>query len=320
MIAFTNPAFLLHDTGQHPENMRRMQVFEDIARFDPDYDALTLTALIHEQTYIRDVREASAYVSSYLDSDTVVGPGSMQAALAGVNAAILAAEKEDFAILRPPGHHAYPNRASGFCIFNNIAIATAYHRTQGKRIMIIDFDGHYGDGTSHIFYEDEQVLFLSFHQFPAFPGNGKVDEIGYAQGKGYTINVPLPPYSGDDVFLHAFKAYLPLVEQFQPDMIGLSAGFDAHTSDPLLQLELTFGTFHMIGSLIRDQNLPTFAVLEGGYNIETLPKCVQCFLAGYNGEPLPFTEPSTTSNRKCWEAYELDLHIGIGLLSPYWKF
>lgn len=320
MIAFSNPAFLLHDTGQHPENMLRMKAFGDIPMFDSDYDALKLTALIHEQTYIREVREACAYVPSRLDHDTVVGPGSMQAALAGVNAAMLAAEKKDFAILRPPGHHAYPNRATGFCLFNNIAIATAHYLAHGKRIMIIDFDGHYGDGTSHIFYENDQVLFMSFHQFPAFPGNGKAEEIGGSQGKGFTINIPIPPYSGDDIFLHAFKTYLPLVEQFQPDIIGLSAGFDAHISDPLLQLELTFGTFHMIGSLIRGLDLPTFAVLEGGYNIHTLPKCVQCFLAGFNGEPVPFAEPSTSSKRACWEAYDLDLHIGIGLLSDYWKF
>ncbi|NND04775.1 MAG: histone deacetylase [Saprospiraceae bacterium] len=320
MIAFTNPAFLLHDTGQHPEHIMRMHAFGDIPVFDPDYDALALASKVHHKNYIREVREACAYVQSYLDGDTIVGPGSMQAAIAGVNATMLAAERGDFAIVRPPGHHAYPDHASGFCLFNNIGIATSHYRSQGKRVAILDFDGHLGDGTSHIFYEDDQVLFISLHQYPAFPGKGTADEIGNARGKGFTINVPLPPHSGDDIFLHGLKTFLPVVTQFKPDMIGLSAGFDAHQNDPLLQLNLSYDAFHKVGSAVRDQNIPSFAVLEGGYNLQELPKCAASFLAGYNGRPSPYKQAASASSRRCWEAYDINVHTSIGLLREYWRF
>jgi acetoin utilization deacetylase AcuC-like enzyme len=255
-----------------------------------------------------------------IDADTVVSTGSFNAAIGAVGAAIIAAKTSDFALVRPPGHHAYRNHGSGFCLFNNIAIASQWLKTQGKRVAIIDFDGHLGDGTSDIFYADSDILYWSLHQFPAFPGQGRPDEIGTGKGRGFTINVPLPPGSGDDIFLHAFKNYLPVIEQFEPDVLAISAGFDAHRLDPLLQLDLSSTVFHEIGVLIREQGVHSFAVLEGGYNTEVLPACVYNFLAGINGQEIPYPDGNTTSYRQIWEQYDLDLHSGMSFLAPYWKF
>ncbi|MCL4115870.1 UNVERIFIED_CONTAM: hypothetical protein GTU68_035716 [Idotea baltica] len=232
----------------------------------------------------------------------------------------MASESNDFALVRPPGHHAFADRHSGFCFFNNVSIAAERLRQDGKRVLILDFDGHLGDGTSDIFYESSDVLYWSLHQFPAFPGNGRNSEIGRGAGLGYNVNVPLPPESGDDIFMHAFKSYLPIIEQFQPDVIAVSAGFDAHRFDPLLQLNVTVSSFFEIGRLIREQCNHIFAVLEGGYNKDVLPRGVYSFMAGINGEQLPYPEKAMTSRRTIWEAYELDLHLGISNLVDFWKF
>ncbi len=319
MKLFSHPAFLQHDTGAHPENRSRLDAFPKVAYEDLSDEVLSFVMTVHQKDYVQKVRETGKVHNSRLDQDTIVGPGSYQAALLGVSASMLAAERQDFALARPPGHHAYPNRASGFCLFNNIAIAVENARKNGKKVMIIDFDGHLGDGTSHIFYHTSEVLFFSLHQYPAFPGTGQCHEMGEGKGRGYTINIPLPPGSGDDIFMHALHAYLPVVEQFAPDLIAISAGFDGHLLDPLLQLGLSYGSFYQVGKLIASFSLPAFAVLEGGYNTEVLPKCVYCFLAGINSEDLPYEEAATTSNRSTWEVYEHTLHQGLGLLSPYWK-
>jgi acetoin utilization deacetylase AcuC-like enzyme len=320
MKLISNPVFLEHDTGQHPENRRRLEVIDQVEMVPISLDGSTYLPFVHEQSMIDMVQDAARNAPCWLDGDTVVSSGSYQAAIDAVACTIIAAHQGDFALVRPPGHHSYPDHVSGFCLFNNLAIAVESLRREGKRIFILDFDGHLGDGTSYFFYNTDQVMFWSLHQFPAFPGMGRSSEIGDQHGKGFTVNVPLPPGSADDIFMHAFKNYFPLIGQFEPDVIAISAGFDAHRYDPLLQLNLTANAFYEIGKMLRNQCDRIFAVLEGGYNLEVLPWCIHNFVAGMNGLAMPYEERISTSNRSSWEQYEFDLHLGISYLSPYWKF
>ena len=168
-------------------------------------------------------------------------------------------------------------------------------------------------------YNTDQVLYWSIHQYPAFPGNGTVDEIGAGKGTGFNINVPLPPDSGDDIFMDAVQSILPIAEQFKPDVVAVSAGFDGHLHDLLLQLRLTADSFYRIGELLGQRFGRTFAVLEGGYNVGELPKCLYNFVAGYHQEQMRFIEKPTESNIKVWSEYEIRLNSLLGLLKNYWS-
>ena len=313
-----DPVFLEHNTGMHPENHKRLEAFGELP-ITPAPSGEEYLTLIHRPEYIEKVKRACEG-GLHLDQDTATSPGSFEAALRAVGATIQAAEQGDFVLARPPGHHAYSDRASGFCLFNNVSIAAEYLARQGKKVLICDFDGHLGDGTSHIFYESKQVMYWSLHQYPAFPGHGWTNEIGKGEGKGYTIMGPLPPGSGDDIFMNAFTSFLPIAEQFEPDIIAVSAGFDAHQYDLLLELRTSATTYYRIGELLRERFPSIFATLEGGYNVEELPRCVFNFLAGINGEPIPFPEKQTETPLQIWQTYELNLQSAIMQLRQFWKF
>lgn len=312
-----NSIFLRHDTDNHPENRKRLEAFGKLQETELS-DAEQYLELFHQKDYIDRIKNPVAD-KIYLDSDTILSPISYQSAVRAVSATILASQRSDFALVRPPGHHSHPNRAAGFCIFNNISIAVQKLIFEGKRVFIFDFDGHLGDGTEQFFYDSDRVLFWSLHQYPAYPGGGGVDDIGAGVGTGYTINVPLPPKSADDIYLKAVKTLLPIAEQFKPDVVGVSAGFDGHHADPLLDLNLSLDVYYHLGVLLHERFQNIFATLEGGYNTDTLPKCVYNFIDGINGQPIRFSEQPQETVFLAMEEFENTFQKLITNLSPYWK-
>lgn len=313
-----NDIFLSHDTGMHPENIKRLKSLGALESTDINCDAQILK-LIHTQAYIDHVIHVCRNGGGYLDQDTVVSPYSYKAALYAVGATLKAAENGDFAIVRPPGHHAYPDHSSGFCVFNNVAIVTEHLVRQGKKVLIFDFDGHLGDGTEKIFYNSDQVLYWSLHQYPAFPGWGSEEEVGAGKGKGYTINVPLPPGSGDDLYFMGIKHLLPVARKFAPDIVAVSAGFDAHQHDLLLDLRLSANAYYKIGVILREQFDHVFATLEGGYNVVEFPRCLNNFVNGINGEKPYYEEQSTDSSLQVRDEFELRLSALEKNLSRIWQ-
>lgn len=309
--------FLAHQTGGHPERPERLSAFVDLPNATlPEVESWL--SLVHDEDYIDQVRRASAS-GHWLDPETPISSGSWGAAISAVAATRLAMETGGFALCRPPGHHAYPGHASGFCIFNNVAIIANHLANCGKKVLIFDFDSHLGDGTSHIFEASNQVMYWSIHQYPAFPGHGWIDEIGVNRGKGFTLNTPLPPGSGDDLFWAGFDRFLPIALQFKPDIVAISAGFDGYQYDPLLDLGLSLDLYYKLGLRLSETFDQTFATLEGGYNLQVLPKCIYNFTAGMNHLPPPYHEQPTTSISRVREAFEANLYAGLHELAPYWS-
>ena len=308
-----NKIFLSHDTGSHPENIKRLQAFGDLEETNIE-SGLPYLALVHPESHIKIIREACA-CNDMLDQDTLTSPGSFEAAVHAAGAAVMASQSGGFALARPPGHHAYAARAGGFCLFNNIAVAAQKLVNEGKRVFIFDIDGHYGNGTSDIFYNTDKILYASLHQYPAFPGNGFVDELGAGEGRGFNINVPLPPGSGDDLFHEGCEYILSIARKFKPDAVAVSAGFDAHHSDPLLNLRLSANSFHWVGKSLSENFNHVFAVLEGGYNTDYLPKCVYNFIDGINGEKMRFIEDETVSHVRVADEFRRRMEMLKGLIA-----
>ncbi|WP_396259301.1 histone deacetylase family protein [Haloferula sp. A504] len=311
-----DPVCLQHDTGTHPECAARLAG----AGFEEETvpSGEEFLTLVHDPEHVERVREACAR-GVPLDPDTVTSPRSYEAALRAVGATLRAAGEGGFAITRPPGHHASASRVSGFCLFNNIAIAARKLANEGKRVLIFDFDGHMGDGTAAIFDDDDQVLYWSIHQYPAFPGTGSEEQTGSGKGVGHTVNVPLPPGSGDDLFMEGIRHTLPVARAFKPDVVAVSAGFDAHRLDPLLDLNVTEHSFHQVGRLLADEFSEVFATLEGGYEPRSLRSSVGAFLDGVNGRPFESGGKSTVSDFKHHDEFGMRLCHLEECLAPVWK-
>lgn len=284
--------FLKHDTGvDHPESAARLIVITSataaiqnrLIQKDPVLASKEIIASVHSMEHICNTEEASSN-SSYIDPDTVCSQDSFEAACKAVGAGIVALDgiknkefNRAFCAVRPPGHHATPTQAMGFCLFNNIAIAAKYAQKIGyKKVMIVDFDVHHGNGTQDTFYADDTVFYFSSHQAFAYPGTGMESHMGDKKGLGYTSNHLIMPDSGDSELLEIYEVELPKsIEFFQPDILLVSAGYDLHESDPLAQLNVTTEGVRKIVKLILDSvKIPSVFFLEGGYNVEALGKNV----------------------------------------------
>ncbi|MBI3611007.1 MAG: histone deacetylase [Nitrospirae bacterium] len=306
-----HPDYLLHDTGSyHPESPFRLKAI--IGRLEETGLMKRLTVCspgplrpdlaaritrVHRPDHLdrlKRLRPETGIVR--IDADTLMSSESYRVALLAVEGTLAAADgvmsgqfRNAFCAVRPPGHHAESNRAMGFCLFNNVAVAARYvqERHGLSRVMIIDWDVHHGNGTQHIFEEDPTVFYFSIHQFPFYPGTGSSDERGRGAGEGYTLNCPLPPGQGDDEYISVFeKSLRPVVEAFRPDFFLISAGFDAHRDDPLANMRVTEEGFAEMSRRVKAWadvycGGRVLSCLEGGYHLAALARSVERHLEIY---------------------------------------
>ena len=292
----TDEIYLQHDTGaMHPESKQRLVAINKA--IEPLRDKLLekfplwiteeLLQMVHSDEHIKNIKVSSQNATP-IDSDTICSKDSYTAAVKAVGAGITALDgikagefERAFCAVRPPGHHARPNQAMGFCLFNNIAVAARYAQKIGyKKVMIIDFDVHHGNGTQDAFYNDDTVFYFSSHQAFAYPGTGAERDKGEGKGKGFTANFLMMPESTDNELLDIYENDLPpLIHAFNPDIILISAGYDLHESDPLASLNITTkGIRKMVRGILDSRGVPFVFFLEGGYDVEALGRNVKVTL------------------------------------------
>jgi acetoin utilization deacetylase AcuC-like enzyme len=339
LTLFTSPRFADHLTPPgHPERVERFGVMQQVASefrqqggdvLEPRAASEEELARVHDREYIGLLRETAGR-AVMLDPDTFTSPESFEVACLAAGAGIAAVEHvlqtgagaRALALVRPPGHHAERNRAMGFCLFNTVAVAAAHARAHGlSRVAIVDYDVHHGNGTQWTFYDDPSVLFVSSHQFPYYPGTGAAQDIGAEQGTGFTVNLPLAAGATDADYAAVYdRIAWPILRQFRPELILLSAGFDAYEDDPLGGMRVTAGGFEQltaalvaVANEVCDGRL--VAVVEGGYDLTGLGDCLRAAIRALNdGKALPSTPANTSAPRGDATITAVRPH-----LARYWK-
>jgi acetoin utilization deacetylase AcuC-like enzyme len=312
-VLLRHPSSLEHDTGAHPESPRRIVAIERAlgerdwlgwdVRLSPQAARAKIEA-VHPARHVDRIEALCLRGGGMIDMDTIVSPGSFEAALHAAGGAIamvdalLGPERapSGASLHRPPGHHAEPARAMGFCLFDNVAIGAQHALDEhgARRVMIVDWDVHHGNGTSAIFHDRDDVLFCSIHESPLYPGTGPASDVGHGRGEGFTVNLPVPAGSGDAVFLsHLEHVVAPLARSYEPDLLLVSAGYDAHADDPLASCVAGDAGYAGMTAVLRgaadELGIPLGIVLEGGYDLGVLARCVVLTLevAGSAAAPAP---------------------------------
>jgi len=331
--------YVEHHMGDaHPESPERVRIIYEMLEEEKELATLEIIsprlatekeiALIHTREYVEEIKKTAGRKRVYLDPDTSTSARSYEVALLAAGGMLEAADRimegktrNAFALVRPPGHHAEASQARGFCIFNNVAIVAQYmvEKFHLRRILIVDWDLHHGNGTQNAFYLRDDVLYFSTHQFPHYPGSGHWSEVGAGKGEGFTVNVPLAPEKGDDDFLFIYRKILsPIAAAFKPEFILVSAGFDIFAGDPLGGMEVSVPGFGALTAELMDlAHLAAkdrlLLALEGGYNLFGLRDGVRSVLLALSGQ-----KPETPGKLSISSSLERELAPVLKVQKAFW--